>query len=56
MGKDKDFPVFFKSGHVLYCFSFVVYFPLKAFGKKRENKSHGKISHSTVISNIGGKD
>ena len=29
-------------------FSCVVYFRLKAFGKKRENKPHGKISHSTV--------
>ena len=36
MGEDKDFSVFIKSGHVLYCFSCVVYFRLKAFGKKRE--------------------
>ena len=28
----------------------VVYFRLIAFGKKRENKTHGKISHSTVLS------
>ena len=26
----------------------VVYSRLIAFGKKRENKTHGKISHSTV--------
>ena len=49
MGKDKDFTVFIKSGHVLYYFSCVVYSRLKAFGKKREYKTHGKISHSTVL-------
>ena len=27
----------------------VVYSRLIAFGKKRENKTHGKISHSTVL-------
>ena len=46
MGKDMDFSMFIKSGHILYYF---VYFCLKAFGKKRENETHGKISHSTVV-------
>ena len=34
----------------MYCFAFarVVYFRVKAFGKKRENKTHRKISHSEV--------
>ena len=37
--------MFIKSGLVLYCvFSCVVYSRLKI----RENKTHGKISHSTV--------
>ena len=49
MGKDNDFSAFIKSGHVLYYFSCVVYSRLKAFGKKWENKTHGKISHSTVV-------
>ena len=33
----------------MYCIVFfcVVYSRLKAFGKKRENRNHGKISHST---------
>ena len=48
MGKDKDFSVFIKSGHVLYCVFCVVYSHLKAFRKKTENKTQGKISHSTV--------
>ena len=48
MGKDKDLSVFIKSGHVLY-FSYVVYSRLKAFGKTRENKTQGKISHFTVL-------
>ena len=34
MGKDKDLSVFIKYGHVLYCFSCVVYSHLKADGKK----------------------
>ena len=35
----------------MYCivFSRVVYSLLKAFGKKWENKTHERISHSTVI-------
>ena len=49
MGKDKDFSVFLKSRHVLSHFSYVVSSHLKAFGKKRENKTHGKISFSTVF-------
>ena len=44
MGKDKNFSMFIKSEHVLYYFSCVVYSRLKAFGKKRENKTHRKIS------------
>ena len=48
MGKENDFYVFIKSGHLLYCFSCVVYYRLKAFGKKQE--THRKISHSTVYS------
>ena len=36
--------VFIKSGHVLYCFFCVVYFRLKAFGKNRKNKIHGKLA------------
>ena len=49
MGMNKDFSVLIKSGHVLYCFTCVIYCRLKAFGKKRENKTHGKISHSTEL-------
>ena len=50
MVKENDFSVFIKSEHVLYCFSCVVSSRLKAFGKNRENKTNGKISHSTVSS------
>ena len=49
MGKDKDFSVFIKSGHVPYCFFIVNYSRLKAFEKKRENKTHRKISHYTEL-------
>ena len=52
MGKDKDFSVFIKSGHVMYSISCVVYFRLKAFGNKRENKTHREIGHSTVFNHI----
>ena len=45
MGKEKDFSVFIKSGYVLFP---VLCYRLKAFGKKWENKTYGKISHSTV--------
>ena len=48
MGKDKDFSMFVKSGMYCIVFSCVVYSRLKAFGKIRKNKTHGKISHSTV--------
>ena len=48
MGKNKVFSVFIKSRNILYCFSWVVYSRLKAFGKKRENKTHGRISQSAV--------
>ena len=37
--------MFIKSKHELYCFFL---FCLKAFRKKQENKTDGKISHSTV--------
>ena len=37
-GKDEDFSLFIKSGHVLYCFSWVVYSCLKAFGKENNGK------------------
>ena len=43
MGKDQDFFMFIKSGHVMFIFSCVVYLCLKAFGEKRENKTHEKI-------------
>ena len=49
---EKIFSVFIKSKHLLHCFSCVVYSCLKAFGKKRENKTHGKISHSTVFNSV----
>ena len=52
MGKDNDFSVFIKSGHVLYCFSSFVYSRLKAFGNKRENKTHGILSQSTVVAGM----
>ena len=45
MGKEKDFSVFIKSEYVLFP---VLCYRLKAFGKKWENKTYGKISHSTV--------
>ena len=48
MGKDKDFSLFIKSGHVLNFFSCVVYFRLKAITKNGKKKTQGKISHSTV--------
>ena len=44
--------MFIKSGHARYCFSCVVYSRLKAFGKKRDNKTHGKISYSTELSPV----
>ena len=48
MGKDKDFSVLIKSGLVLYCFLLCYFSRLKAFGKKLENKTHGKVRYSTV--------
>ena len=45
MGKDKDFSVFIKSRHVLYCF--FLFESIRE--KKREDKTHGKTSQSTVI-------
>ena len=49
MGEDKDFSVFIKSGHVLYCLFLWCLFPFESIRKKRENKNHGQISHSTVF-------
>ena len=49
MGEDKDSSVLIKSEYVLYCFSCVVYYRLKAFGKNGVNKTHGKIWNSTVF-------
>ena len=46
--KDKDFSVSIKHGHILYCFFLCCLFPFE-IGKKRENKTHRKISHSTVL-------
>ena len=48
MGKDKDFSVLIKYGHVLYCFFLCCLFPFESFRKKRENKTHVNISHSRV--------
>ena len=37
MGKDKDFSIFIKTVHVVYCFSPVLFIAvLKALGKKTE--------------------
>ena len=36
MGKDKDFSVFIKSGHVLYCFFLCCLFPFESIGEKTE--------------------
>ena len=45
MGKDNDFSKFIKSGHVLYCFFSGIFTHVR---KKWENKTQGKINHSTV--------
>ena len=49
MGKDKDFSVCIQSGHVLSYFFMCCLFLFESIRKKRENKTHGKISHSAVI-------
>ena len=49
MGKDKDFSVLIKSGHVMYSFFLCCLLPFESIREKRENKTHGKISHSAVI-------
>ena len=51
MGKDKDidFSVFLKSGYGLYSFFLWCLLPFKSIREKWENKTHGKISHSTVL-------
>ena len=41
--------MFIKSGHVLYCFCLCCLFPFESIREKRENKTHRKISHSTVF-------
>ena len=51
MGKNKSFPCSLTPD--MYCIDFfcVVYSRFNAFGKKRENKTHRKIIHSTVEPN-----
>ena len=44
MGKEKDFSMFIKSGHVLYCFSCVVNSRLKVFGKNGKIKLTEKLA------------
>ena len=48
MGKENDLSVFIKIKHVLYYLFLCRLFPFESIRETRENKTHGKISHSTV--------
>ena len=42
MGEDKDFSVFIKSGHVLYCFFLCCLFPFESIWEKQEKYNSRK--------------
>ena len=48
MLKGTDFSVFMKYGDVLFCFFLCCLFQFESIRGKRQNKTQGRISHSTV--------
>ena len=42
MGKDKDFSVFIKSGHILYCFFLCCLFPFESIQEKTGKENSRK--------------